>query len=69
MKAQRELLPEEEEYLASVESLSKFNPYMVAVLSEAPGESYEYLSHHFNRLTSKTWGDIEEGDYIPQIHI
>ena len=69
IEKQRELNPLERAYLESVESLTRFNAYMVSVLSEAPWESSEFLSFHMNQLSSKTWTDIEDYSYVPQIHI
>lgn len=68
-KAQRDLSPIEEMYIESVEELSKFNPFLVALLREARQESYEYMCHHFDSLSERTWENLENGMYVPQLQI
>ena len=69
LKEQRDLTFIEEAYIESVEQLSVFNPYLVWTISEAPGESYEFLCNHFDALTDTTWSDLKPWSYVPQIQI
>lgn len=66
---QRPLSPTEEAYIKSIEQLSKFNPYIVALLREARLESYEFLCHHFDSLSERTWDSITDGMYVPQLQV
>ena len=69
IKSQRKLLEEEEKYIESIVSLSKFTPYLVALMRENLWETSEFLSHHFDSLSNSTWSDIWDNYYIPQVQI
>ena len=69
LEEQRLLTDTERAYLESVELLSVFNPYLVAVASAEFGVTNEFLSHHFEKLSQKTISELKERDYVPLIQI
>ena len=69
LKKQRDLSKIEVSYLRSVERLSLFNPYLVACAAVKPGITSEYLKIYFQKLSSSSKTQIQDGAYIPLIQI
>ncbi len=69
LEKQRPLTDIERTYIESVEQLTKFNPYLVALSNEALGETDEYLRNHFDTLSKNTWDSLEDGSYVPALQI
>ena len=69
LKTQRDLSEIEENYLRSVERLSLFNPYAVACAAVKPEITSEYLKIYFQKLSSSSKTQIQDGAYIPLIQI
>jgi hypothetical protein len=69
LKKQRDLSEIEENYLRSVERLSLFNPYAVACAAVKPEITSEYLKIYFQKLSSSSKTQIQDGAYIPLIQI
>ncbi len=63
------LTPLEEDYYRSVEKLSRTNPYAAALLSEAFGETDDFVENHLESLSNSTWERIKSKDYIPALQI
>ncbi len=69
LEKQRPLTDIERSYIQSVELLTFFNPYLLAVLNADQAVTSEYLRHHFDTLSRETTRGIKDGDYFPLIQI
>ncbi len=69
LEKQRPLTDIERTYLESIELLSLFSPYMIAIANADEGVALEYLNHHFERLSDKTARELQDGDYVPLLQI
>ncbi len=69
LEKQRPLTDTERMYLQSVELLSLFNPYLVAIANADPGIAQEYLNHHFEKTSRKTLQNLSDGDYVPLVQV
>ena len=68
-EAQRTLSTQEKEYIQSVERLSSFNPLLVAMAVTNPTVLNQYLSSHFENLSTQTLLNLKNGDYVPAIQV
>ncbi len=69
LEKQRPLTEIERMYIRSIEQLTKFNPYIIALSNEVLGETDEYLRNHFDTLSKRTWEGLEDGSYVPAVQI
>ena len=67
LEKQRELTDIEREYLKTIEYISLFNPYLVALANADKGAVGEVLHHHFDSLSKDTIESLEDGQYVPAI--
>lgn len=67
LEKQRELTDIEREYLKTIEYISLFNPYLVALANADKGAVGEVLHHHFDNLSKDTIESLEDGQYVPAI--
>jgi hypothetical protein len=68
LAAQRDLTDNERAYLESVQTLSAFNPYLVAAANVNPGLTSAYLESYFKRLSNETKEGLD-GSYVPLLQI
>jgi hypothetical protein len=66
---QRTLTKIETEYLRTVEYLSHFNPYLVALANADQAVVSEILHHHFDAMSSEIRESIVDGQYMPAIWV
>ncbi|MBP7133905.1 hypothetical protein KBA73_01685 [Patescibacteria group bacterium] len=69
LQKQRPLTDIERMYIESVELLSLFNPYLLAIVTADMGATQEFLRHHFENVSTKTARELKEGDYVPAIQL
>jgi len=73
LAAQRNLTENEIAYLKSVQALSAFNPYMVAIANANPGLAFAYLESYFTELSGATldkwFAPGQETPYIPLLQV
>lgn len=69
LEKQRPLTDIERSYIQSVELLSLFNPYLLALLEADPAVTSEYLQHHFDSLSRKTVEQLQDGSYVPLLQV
>lgn len=58
-----------EDYINSVDVLSRFNPFFVAAILANRGVVREYLQYHFETTSERTKAELEDGGYDPTIVI
>lgn len=70
---QRDLTDDERAYLTSVQALSAFNPYLVAIANANPGLAFAYLESYFTQLSNETYTEYfaDEGGtpYFPLVSL
>ena len=69
LEQERPLSDIERSYLTSVEGLSQFNPYLVALAKINPGLTQVYLDNYFETMSARTFDNIVDGDYVPLVQI
>jgi hypothetical protein len=69
LERQRTLTKIEIEYLRTVEYLSHFNPYLVALANADQAVVSELLHHHFDTMSSEIRESIVDGQYMPAIWV
>lgn len=69
LEKQRPLTDLERSYIESVQLLSLFNPYLLAVLNADSAVTGEYLRHHFDTISRETIRELKDGDYVPLIQV
>lgn len=69
LQKQRWLTKIELSYLKTVEYISLFNPYLVALANADLSIVWEFLHHHFDSISQETRETIEDDDYYPAILI
>ena len=67
LEKQRDLTEIEREYLKTIEYISLFNPYLVALANADQAIVGELLHHHFDSLSADTTESLEDGQYVPAI--
>jgi len=63
------LTREERAYIQAIQRLTLANPALVASIRANPVVTREYLRDHFDRISNRLIDTIQDGDYIPLIHI
>lgn len=56
-------------YLKTVEYISLFNPYLVALANADLSIVSEFLRHHFDAISHETRESITDDDYFPAVLI
>jgi hypothetical protein len=73
LAAQRDLSENEVAYLKSVQALSAFNPYLVAIANANPGLAFAYLESHFKEQSASTYekliGSNTDIPYVPLLQV
>ena len=67
LEKQRDLTEIEREYLKTIEYISLFNPYLIALANADQAIVGELLHHHFDSLSTDTIESLEDGQYVPAI--